>query len=275
MEIMYSILKRFRSLKLISLALILLTVTACANNSGEEIVSTDTPVSSGEGIETEVQTPIAETSLCTNAYYPVVEGGTWNYFATVSTGDNYSFTNTITSTRSDGFTLTIQFDDLTLTQEWTCSVEGILAIQMGGGNAGLLTTGDTRLELETRNVSGVTYPSEILPGSTWNYSLDFTGTMNIAGQTADVSGDTQSNYTAIGIESVTVPAGTFDAIKIEIPNTINITSTFQGTTVPITVNGTTTSWFAQGIGWIRSVSSSDFGGIATTETIELQWYNIP
>jgi hypothetical protein len=60
-----------------------------------------------------------------------------------------------------------------------------------------------------------------------------------------------------------------------VETTINITSTFQGATVPVIVSGSSTSWFAEGVGWIKSVSTSDFGGTLGTETIELQAYNIP
>jgi hypothetical protein len=77
------------------------------------------------------------------------------------------------------------------------------------------------------------------------------------------------------MESVTIPAGTFEAMKVESQTTININSTFQGVTVPVTFTSTTTSWYAQGIGWVKSISISDFGGITSTDTIELQWYNIP
>ena len=99
--------------------------------------------------------------------------------------------------------------------------------------------------------------------------------MDIAGQTAEAEGDTIYNYTAIGVESVSVPAGTFEAMKVEVVTTVNINATFQGTTVPVTFTSTTTSWFAQGVGWVKSDSVSDFGDISTSESIELVSYNIP
>jgi hypothetical protein len=64
-------------------------------------------------------------------------------------------------------------------------------------------------------------------------------------------------------------------MKVEVQTTININSTFQGVTVPVTFTGTTTSWYAQGVGWVKSISMSDFGGITSTDTIELQSYSIP
>ena len=34
--------------------------------------------------------------------------------------EDYAFTNTITSTRSDGFTVNVDFDNVSLSQEWAC-----------------------------------------------------------------------------------------------------------------------------------------------------------
>jgi hypothetical protein len=146
---------------------------------------------------------------------------------------------------------------------------------MGGGNASTLRADNINLVMDTQNASGITYPNEILPGSTWTHTLAFTGTMDIAGESAEVSGDTISNYTAIEIESITVPAGTFDAMKVNIAMTINILSNFQGTSVPVTVTNTSTSWYAEGVGWIKTVSTTDMMGINSTDTVELQSYSIP
>ena len=268
---------------LLGLVVALLLIMACSltgSGSGEEPVSTEepTPSEAGGGDEpviTDEAPAASESDLCANEYYPVSDGATWSYYGTSTTTEDFSFTNTITSTRSDGFTVTVDFDNVTLTQEWACTVDGILALEIGGGNAGTLRADNVNLVMDTQNASGITYPNEILPGDTWTHTLDFIGTMDISGEPAEANGDTQSTYTAIGIESVTVPAGTFDAMKIETTNTININSTFQGTTVPVTFTGTTTTWLAPGVGWVKSVSSSEFSGIASSETVELQSYSIP
>jgi len=215
--------------------------------------------------------PVGADNFCANPYYPVREGSTWNYNVTSTTAPSYSFTDTITSLRSDGFTLTSQYDSLTRTQEWSCTPEGITALSLGGG----LSTSMSNLVLETQNASGVTYPATINSGDTWFHKLDFTGTMDIAGESGDASGTTQSNFTALGMESVTVPAGTFNAMKVEVITTFNANVSFQGSTIPVAFTSTSISWFAQGTGWIKTESDSEFAGQASTETIELQWFNIP
>jgi hypothetical protein len=215
-------------MKIVGLLLVLTLLQACS--LGNETPSADqveTPVS---GNETQAQVteeapppteeaPSGGTGLCENPYYPVREGATWNYQGTSSLTEPYTFTDTITSLRADGFTLTTEFDELTRTQEWACTPEGIVALQLGGG----LTTAQTNLTVETQNASGVTYPAEIDAGDTWSHSLEFTGTMDIAGNSGEAEGTTQSDFTALGVESVTVPAGTFEAMKVEIQTTFEAT----------------------------------------------------
>ena len=181
--------------------------------------------------------PVAGEGLCANAYYPVREGATWNYQSTGSPAGEYGFTDTITSVREDAFTLTSQFGDLTRTQEWACKPEGLVALQLGGPSAATLNSQDMQLNLEVKNVSGVTFPSTIAPGQQWQHNLDFEGKMDTAGQEGAATGNAQSSFNAVGNESVTVPAGTFDALKIQIDSTLNINVSFQGVSLPVTFSG--------------------------------------
>ena len=82
-------------------------------------------------------TPVAGQGLCTNVYYPVRQGATWTYKSTGGPAGEYSFMDTITSARENGFTLTTQIGDLTRTQEWTCNADGLAALQLGGAPAAM------------------------------------------------------------------------------------------------------------------------------------------
>ncbi|HSG43911.1 MAG TPA: hypothetical protein VLA72_12220 [Anaerolineales bacterium] len=272
-----------RTVKLLGLIFALFIVMACSTiggGAGEENTPIEEPASSVEGGEApdtnnNEEASTTESGLCVNEYYPVVEGGVWNYQGTSSEAEDYTFSNTITAVRDDGFSIQVEFDNVTLNQEWACTPEGILALDVGGGTAGTLTTSDVNLVMVTQNSSGITYPNEITPGDTWTQTLDYTGTMDFGGETTEVSGDTVYNSTAIGVESVTVPAGTFDAMKIEVIMTINIKMNIGGTEMPVTVTTTTLSWFAKDVGWVKSDSSSNIAGFSTTESIELTSYSIP
>ena len=273
-----------KPIKLFGLFIVLIIIMACSLPGGgasqpvvevtDEVIVAETATQvqvTEEAVVTSEGMPVAVEGLCTNPYYPVREGSTWGYSGTSSAAPAYSYTDTITSIRADGFTLTTQYDSLTRTQEWSCTPEGISAVSMGGS----LSTAMSNLVIETQSASGVTYPASISPGDTWQHQIDFTGTMDIAGQAGEASGFVFSEFTALGTESVTVPAGTFDAMKVEVYTTFDALVDFQGTTVPVMFISTSTSWFTEGVGWVRSESNSEFMGQAATETVELQWFNIP
>jgi hypothetical protein len=220
-------------------------------------------------------TPLAGEGLCANAYYPVREGSTWSYKSTGGPAGEYSFTDTITSVREDGFTLSSQFGDLTRTQEWSCTPEGLIALQLGGAPAATLNSQNMQLNLDIKNVSGVTFPSEINVGDQWQHNLDFEGNMTVANQEGAATGNAQTNFNVLGNESVTVPAGTFDALKIEMDTTLNINVSAQGISVPVTFTSTYTYWFVQGVGWVKSSGTGNIAGTSFSETTELQSYSIP
>jgi hypothetical protein len=79
----------------------------------------------------------------------------------------------------------------------------------------------------------------------------------------------------MGKETVTVPAGTFEAVKFQATSLVQITADFQGLQVPVTMNGTSLIWYAPGVGYIKSVENSDFSGTPFTSTTELQSYSLP
>jgi hypothetical protein len=269
----------FRTLTILT---ILVFSAACSNTPSTEIPTnasiTEIPSATEPPVVANTSTaipPVAGNAACANPYYPVREGATWTYQSTGSPVGNYSFTDTITAVREDGFTLTSQFNELTRTQEWDCKPEGLIALQMGGPAAAALNSQDMELKLEVKNVTGVTFPSTISAGDQWQHNLEFVGQMGIAGQSGEATGNAQSSFSAIGIESVTVPAGTFDAMKIQIDTTLNINVTFQGLNVPVSFTGNYSYWFAPNIGWVKATGNGGMAGQTFTENIELQSYNIP
>lgn len=219
--------------------------------------------------------PVTGSGQCANAYFPVREGATWTYSSTGGPMGGYGFTDTVTSVREDGFTLTSQFEDLTRTQEWGCRPEGLVALQLGGASAATLNSDNMVLNLDVDNVSGVTFPREIQPGDTWQHALTFTGKITIAGQEIDATGDAQSSFRAVDFESVTVPAGTFDALKVHIDTTINIKGDLNGISFPVRVTTPYDYWFVQGVGWVKASGTGSLSGQSFSETIELQSYSIP
>lgn len=269
--------------RILSPLLTIMFVTACApalnpptlpsqptEIAGSPTTATEPPVTAEP-----TGSPAPEAGLCTNAYYPVSERATWTYASTGSSAGGYSFTDTITSVRQDGFTLSTQLGDLTRTQEWACRPEGLVALQLGGAPAALLNSQGMQLDFEITNASGVTFPSTINTGDQWQHNLDFEGSMSVAGEEAAATGNAQTIFTAIGDETVTVPAGTFEALKIQVDPMFRFNISYEGLNLPVTFSGTYTYWFAQGVGWVKATGRGSAAGMSFSETLELQSYSIP
>jgi hypothetical protein len=268
---------------ILSLLLMIIFVTACSSPLNTPTIAPTTtqtegaPTTTTEPTATVVGTdmPVAEAGLCANPYYPVREGSTWTYKSTGGPAGEYSVTDTITSVREDGFTLSTQFGDLTRSQEWACQPEGLVALQLGGAPAAMLNSQEVQLTLDVKDTSGVMFPSQINPGDQWQHNADFEGTMSVMNQEGAATGNAQMSFAAVGTESVTVPAGTFDAMRIDVDTTLNFDVTYQGLSIPVTFSGTYMYWFAPDIGWVKASGSGSVAGTSFSETTELQWYNIP
>ena len=272
---------------IVSVLLTIILLGACSSPATPsptetQLIETQAPPATSTEIATEppatsesAGAPAAGEGLCANTYYPVREGATWSYQSTGSPAGAYAFTDTITPIREDGFSLSSRFGDLTRTQEWACKPEGLVALQLGGTSAATLNTQNMQLNLEVKNVSGVTYPSEINVGDQWQHNLDFEGKMSVANQEGSATGNAQTNFNAIGNENVTVPAGTFDALKIQIDTTLNINVSVQGISVPVKFSGSYSYWFVKDVGWVKASGTGSMAGTSFNETIELQSYNIP
>jgi hypothetical protein len=264
--------RKIRSI--LSLLLTLIFLAACSLPSTPTVVPQTTQIAP-PATEAATGMPVTGEGLCANAYYPVRQGATWNYKSTSSAAGEYSFTDTITAAREDGFNLSTQFSGVTRTQEWACQPEGLVALQFGGAPAAMLNAQNMQLTLQVSNVSGVTFPKEINAGDQWQHNLDLQGSMTVAGQEGTATGNSQTSFTAIGNESVTVPAGTFDAMKIQVDTTLNLNVSSQGLSVPVAFTSSYNYWFVQGVGWVKNSGTGNAPEMSFSETTELQTYSIP
>lgn len=252
----------------------LIFVLAC--NLGAPADTTTTPPQVIEGNTPAPQSQPTTFSLCNNELYPVRSGASWTYASTGSPAGDFTYTDAITNVRADGFTLTTQFDGLTRTQEWSCEADGLKALQLGGGPSASVTTENAAAEFTTLDVTGISLPKQVPMGTQWQYSLTMQGFTAMPGdQQAQSTGMFTSAMQAIGTETITVPAGTFDAVKIQVKGNMQISAEFQGMQVPISFNTSSVVWYAPGIGFVKSIENSDFGDTPYTATTELQSYILP
>jgi hypothetical protein len=260
---------------LISVLLITTFLAACSTPSVPPTNAQSTEPATQATATFEGATPDVPQTLCTNTYYPVREGATWTYKSMGGPAGEYSFTDTITSVRDGGFTLSTQIGDLTRTQEWTCTAEGLAALQLGGAPAAMLNSQNIQLNLDINNATGVTFPNQINPGDEWQQTLEVTGNVIAMNEEAEATGNVQMSFAAIGNEGVTVPAGTFEALKVEVDVVLNIDATYGGITLPVSFSGDYTYWFAPGVGWVKASGTGSVLGSSFNDTTELQSYNIP
>lgn len=199
---------------------------------------------------------------CDHPYYPIVEGATWQY-----TANGSDYTRTITNVQANRFTETTTFDEITNEITWTCDANGLQMLEYGMNEAGM--------SFETVNVTGVTFPpaEAWTVGTSWENAFDVTGRMSQEGMEMEMTGNITNTHHIVGQETVTVQAGTFDAFKVETTSTMNMTTKVMDMSMPMNVDFTTTSWYAEGIGMIKSQVGGMVG--AGDHVTELVTFTLP
>jgi hypothetical protein len=260
-----------RNLRTLIAAAFFLSVIGCSSQNEATSPALPTVLSpsslqAGSGVTAEI---------CKNNLLPVVQGATWTYLTTGGPNGDFTYSDTITETRTDGFTLTSQFPSLSLTQDWICSSEGLIARQLGGGTTASVSMQNMITNFKTLEVSGLSIPANITPGMQWKYNLLMEGSVAMPGENTQSPGTFNLTMQEMGRESVTVPAGNFEAIKLQATFEAQIDVDFQGSPVPYTVHGSSIVWYAPDVGFIKSIENIDFSGTSFTSNTELQAYNLP
>lgn len=254
------------------LAVLALLLAACGGGepSPEPGAATE-PVEATESPETG-----GVTGLCANEYQPLAEGSTWTYDRTDADGSDM-YTTTVSELRADGFTFTHSFESTVITQLWACTPDGLSALEYSDGPEASVIGGGFSANIETLSATGVSFPKELAPGVSWEQTYDVQGTISMSGGLeGTAAGTVTHSFTAIGEETVTVPAGSFTAMRVEGTNTISFVGNVAGVAIPIEIQGTTVIWWARGIGMVRSESDLAVeGGEPFVGTVELLSYSLP
>jgi hypothetical protein len=184
-----------------------------------------------------------------------------------------TFTRSIVAVSADGFTDQDVFGSgVTRTGEWRCNAGALIALNPAAGSTATVQTSGLDANFQTTALDGLTLPATVSAGDTWSQNLTIEGTQNINGVEAQSKNVVAYSCTAGGTESVTVPAGTFDALRVTCQITMDITINMSGLEVPSQISSTDTIWYAPGVGMVRTESAiAGIGG----STIELTAYSIP
>ncbi len=205
---------------------------------------------------------------CENPYLPVRLGATWDYQLIHETTD--TFTRSIIEVTADGFVDQDEFAAGAVRQgRWQCK-DGNLIYLTPGPVAGSVFAGEMQTDVTLESNEGFYHPADLRPGQTWHQKTVFRGQSTLEGEIV-VETRTEVNYAcrAEDFETITVPAGTFDTLRVtcEVHFT---TSVAEGMTFEIEEQST--QWLARGVGMVKSAGQTDGG---PPYTIELLSYRLP
>lgn len=197
-----------------------------------------------------------------NAYYPVAEGATWTYSGSDGTG----FTQSIVAVSADSFTVSMDMDmegmDGPMEMEFLCDENGILSF------ANMQSMMPEGVEVEMVSVDGITYPTDWVVGAEWNSEIVMRMEMTMEGMAATSTMTMATDSVILPSESVTVPAGTFDALRVSGDSTVTTITAMMGMEVPFSISTKSDTWLAEGVGMVRTLSDDG-------TTLELVSYSLP
>jgi hypothetical protein len=137
------------------------------------------------------------------------------------------------------------FGEVSTDFRWKCGSQGLSSPEYGavGGS-------NSQFKMEVVSFSGVMFP----PASKWVVGSTWTAIYKIRAGTAkgQMSGDVNMTSKIVGEETVKVKAGSFRALKVTVTQKMNMTMTIQNRSTPMNNTLETTSWYARGVGLVKS-----------------------
>jgi len=219
--------------------------------------------------EDSAEPPPAEQSetACDHPYFPLRSGSSWTY-ATTEGAVTWSTGSVGGTADSAEATMTISIPELTMTANWNCTSEGIVSYDFG--TISIAEMGEI-VSMDVTDTSGVFLPAASLlaPGYSWSNSYSLAMSIMAEGTPLDTTMSAAEAWTAVGTETVTVPAGTFEALRIEGTENISMSGFMGMGGVDIAIRST--YWYTKGVGIVRYTSVSE----GSSSVGELTSYTVP
>ncbi|MEP6848187.1 MAG: hypothetical protein ABI999_04975 [Acidobacteriota bacterium] len=207
---------------------------------------------------------------CSNPYFPVGPNVTRKYHVSYPKGllSDRDYTETFTDFSGDTFTVNTDFGSVAAHVKWRCTEDGLLATQYN--NSIDMKNSGSSVSVETTDSKGVTFPNTEIwtPGNKWSAEYHITENINTSGgkSIGGSKGTVTQDGEVIGPDEVTVPAGTFQAIKIKIVTKLDLIMNIPGANgMPITTKVETTAWMTKDTGMVKSVTNIAGSGDTTSE----------
>jgi len=212
---------------------------------------------------------------CDHPYYPLRQGYRVDYRTSfndahgVPTSRTYSISVPESTATTAKMVTTFPGEgggtDVTANQSIECG-NGVLRTN-SFVDIGSRVAGASRFTTETRHVTGDLLPDHLSVGSAWQSSFDIAIHAE-SGSAASAIGDmvvsVNMKKTVLAEESVTVPAGTYQALKVK-TETMMLAQGIAATDAPPLVG---TEWWVKGVGLVKSVIpvGAGFGDVVTEAT---------
>ncbi len=208
------------------------------NRRAEEAIGGASPTSA----------PRAAATACDHPYFPLRSGASWTY----STSEG-SMTWSVGGASGGSATISISAAGFNFDTHWTCTSAGVVSYDFN------LSPSDfgADVSLVVTDTSGRWLPSadEMVPGASWSNGYTTHVTSSVGGVSFDLTFTTNETFSVTGIETVSVPAGTFEAVRVDGSST---TTSSGSLPVPIPDSSNQfTYWYAEGVGIVRYVYSSE------------------
>lgn len=237
-----------------AITLILLLSTNCRQSSFSE-----------PGSNTDV------AGICRNAYYPIGPNIEREYRLEYVSKDlvGEDYTESYTDFNGDRFIAKKKYVSVsgngTTSKTWLCTPDGLFESEYGESRdieiAGLTE------KFETLQSRGISIPAEANWKTGKVFTSDYTVKHTVSSDKNMVVADLSEKRTAeiMGEESVTVPAGTFQAFKVVVKTSSEMK--IRGRDNTHNKDLVTTMWFANGVGMVKSETSNEGKPVATTELL--------
>jgi hypothetical protein len=188
-------------------------------------------------------------------------GDSWEYSGNTSAAGAYTRSDKINTSSDNGFIVESKVSNVTYFVEYTCSDAGMTSVNPIQQYLGALVTGpNAPVKVTLTSNSGISLPAKIEAGDSWQQIAGWEGVIN----GLSTNGRAVLDYNAVGYESITVPFGTFNALKVNATIRIEVTA-FR------ILAGTYdyTFWLAPDIGMVKSEGISHIPGVEFTDSLEL------
>ena len=222
----------------------------------------ETPPTSDLGQACQVAT---SGSLCTNPYFPPIEGLTLVYEIDGHRRQTRRISQVETGVQEpgeppkDSFVLTLTGGGIDADMEYYCTEEGLVGGDIGRMMVSALEGQDIEggeITFESMSFEGVMLPNQISPGDTWDAFVEV-----VLGAPDGVQLITTNNatYHFEGYQTMTVPAGTFETQKILSDMLVEVGALFpNGHFMPLTTTQIhTVFYYAECLGMVMSESDMD------------------